>query len=297
MRKSIKLISLMVVSLVFMNGLTACGFLGAPKAETEEEILLGQSGRTMWESSLQYVKIVSVDIAGTVNNQPASISSDDLRTVLDALYVSESIMLNTQENPLFTLAERQILSAAISNGLNQAQPNEDVTFVSIGFHPTALAKERKSTTGRVFMSGGGQLNIVFKDIHKQFTDIDQYTGQKIDRRTNPLIPGSRNSASSLPDAKLILDKGQSLYLDPNTGKERSDWLVIDIATVIATMRSRANNAGDGTISPALLEDIARSKQETKNLRHDISGMKEIMFDMSDEIDRLNKQIEALKAAE
>jgi len=297
MRASIKLVSLIAVSLVFMNGLTACGFLGAPKAETEEQILLGQNGQTMWESSLQYVKIVSVDIAGIVNSHPATISSENLRIVLDSLYVSDVIMLNTQENPLFTTAERQILSAAMSSGLNQAQPNQDVNFVSIGYHKSALAKERKSTTGRAFMTGDGQLNIIFKDVHKQFTDLDQYTGQKIDRRVNPLVPGSRKRVAN-PQSSIILDKGLSFYVDPDSGKERDDWLVIDIPAVLSAAKERKNNAGgDGTLSPALLEDIARSKQETKNLRHDISGMKEIMFDMSDEIESLKKQIEVLETVE
>lgn len=94
--------------------------------------------------------------------------------------------------------------------------------------------------------------------------------------------------------RVALDSGQSFYLDPKTDKERADWLVIDIATVLAEAKKR--KTGDtSSVTPELLEDIARSKQEAGNLREDVGGIKEILFEMSDEIDRLKQQIEELKA--
>jgi hypothetical protein len=38
----------------------------------------------------------------------------------------------------------------------------------------------------------------------------------------------------------------------------------------------------------------RTKQETGNLNEDVNSMKEVLFEMSGEIDRLKKEIEALK---
>ena len=292
MWKLMKYSGMLAMSLVLVGGLAACGMFGPEKPETEDEILLGQSGRTMWESGIQYVKIVNRDVAGVVNQHPASLTKDDLKTVLSSLYVSDTVLFNKEESQLFAYSELQILATALSSGLNQAQPNEDVNFVSIGLHESTLAKERKSTTGRVFISDG-RLNIIFGLVRKQFTDLDQYTGQKIDRRIHTLDPGTRKSDSK-PALHISLDKGQTYYTDPKTGKERSDWLVIDIATVLATAKERdANSVGAGSVSPELLEDIANSKQEVKNLRHDVSSMKEIMFDMNDEIDRLKQEIEIL----
>jgi hypothetical protein len=140
---------------------------------------------------------------------------------------------------------------------------------------------------------GGRLNIIFGLIHELYREKDLATGQEIDRRINPLVPGKRKSDSNLA-TRVALDSGQSFYLDPETGKERSDWLVIDIATVLATAKER-KSGDDGTISPELLEDIVRNKQENGNLRQDVGNMKEILFDMSGEIDRLKKEIEELKA--
>jgi len=293
MRTIVKLSGIIAVSIALTGGLTGCGMLSRDKPATDADILMGQEGRTLWESSLQYVKIVNRDIAsGIANEHPASISSDELRSVLAALYVNERTGLTMSENPLFSSSELQILSTAIASGLSQAASNEDINFVSIGTHKGLIAKERKTNTGRVFMSGG-RLNIVFGLIHDLYREKDPATGQEIDRRINPLLPGKRTSDSNLA-TRVALDSGQSFYLDPETGKERSDWLVIDIATVLATAKERKTGE-DGTISPELLEDLARSKQETGNLSQDVGNMKEILFDMSGEIERLKKEIEDLKA--
>ncbi|HEC60143.1 hypothetical protein LCGC14_0959290 [marine sediment metagenome] len=292
MRTIVKLSGIIAVSIALTAGLAGCGILSRDKPETDAEILMGQNGQTLWESGLQYVKIVNRDLAGTANDHPAAISSDELRTVLGALYVNERTGFTTSENPLFSASELQILSAALSSGLNQAKQNEDVNFVTIGSFKGLIAQERKTNSGRVFMSGG-RLNIVFGLIHEIYRDKDLATGQDIDRRVNPLLPGSRKSEANLA-TRVSLDSGQSFYLDPKTGKERSDWLVIDIATVLAKVKER-KTGDDGTVSPELLQDVARSKQETGNLRQDVGNMKEILFDMSGEIDRLKQEIEALKA--
>lgn len=292
MRNIVKLSGILAMSIALTGGLTGCGMLSVDKAETDAEILMGQEGRTLWESGLQYVKIVNQDsMTGLANEHPAAISSDELRTVLGALYVNERTGFTTSETALFSASELQILSTAISSGLSQAAPNEDINFVSIGSFKGLIAQERKTNSGRVFMSGG-RLNIIFGLTHELYREKDLATGQEIDRRINPLLPGKRKSDSNL-STRVALDSGQSFYLDPETGKERSDWLVIDIATVLATAKERKTGE-DGTVSPELLEDVARSKQETGNLQQDVGNMKEILFEMSDEIDRLKQEIKDLK---
>jgi hypothetical protein len=293
MRQFVKLSGVIAMSLTLAGGLTACGgMFTADKAPTESDVLLGQEGRTLWESGLQYVKIVDRDVAGVANEHPAIISSDELKTVLSSIYVNERIGLKKVDNPLFSASELPILSAAIASGLSQADSSEDINFVSIGTHPSALAKERKTNTGRIFISGG-RLNIVFGKVHELYRDKDPLTNQEIDRRVNPLKPGTRKSESDDMSGRIVLDKGQSLFLDPETGKERKDWIVIDIATVLAAAKERKTGA-DGTLSPELLDDIVRTKQETGNLNEDVSSMKEVLFEMTGEIERLKQQIEELK---
>lgn len=294
MRQFVKFGGIIAVSLVLLTGMSGCGggLFTPDKPASEADILLGQDGHTLWESNLQYVKIVNRDMAGLANEHPAALTAEELRTVLSSLYVSKRVVLKQVEDPLFSIGELQILSTAISNGLGQAQPEEDINFVTIGAHRGAIAKERKTNSGRVFISGG-RLNIIFGLVHEEFREKDRATGQEIDRRLHPLLPGTR-LADSKPNIRVVLDKGQSYYLDPETGKERTDWLVIDIATVLATAKERKE--GDtGDVSPELLEDVARSKQATGNLRHDVSNIKEILFELSDEIERLKQQIEELKS--
>ncbi len=282
------------VSLLVAGGVTACGgnLFKADAPLTEDKIIQAQQGRTLWEAGLQYVKIVDVDVPGVINAHPALISSSDMRTVLGSLYVVEKKLFKKHENPLFSRSELQILSTAIANGLSQAAANEDVTFVSIGIHPGALAKERKTTTGRVFVSDDGRLNIIFNKIHEQYNDKDPYTGQEIDRRVKPLLPGTRKFDAK-PEVRIVQDKGIAYFTDPKTGKVRSDWIVIDLNTVLTTAKERQSGQS-GSVTPQLLEDIARNKQETRNLRHDVGTLKEVIFDLSEQIDQLKKELESLK---
>lgn len=290
MRQFVKYSGIIAVSLM----LASCGggILKADKPETDEEVLLGQEGRTLWETGLQYVKIVDQDVSTFPNEHPEVMSSEELRTVLGSLYAREESLFKDEDIPLFSRGELQILSTTISSGLSQAGPSEDIDFVSIGAFEGSFAKERKTNTGRVFMSGG-RLNIIFGLIQVEYTELDKHTNQPIDRRLHPLVPGTRKSESKLT-TNIALDSGQSFYIDPETGTERTDWIVIDIATVLRLAAERGS-ADDGSLSPELREDIARSKQETGNLRHDVSNIKEILFELSDDIEQLRKQIEELNA--
>jgi hypothetical protein len=290
MRRIVKFGSIAAVSLMVVGGLNGCG-LTRDAAPTDDEILLGQEGRTLWETGLQYVKIVDSDKAGIANEHPELITSEQLRTVLSSLYVSENSLFGDKQLPVFSPAELQVLSATIPNGFSQAGPEEDITFVGIGLHKGTITTERKTTTGRVFVSGG-RLNIIFGKIHEVYRDKDPITQQPIDRRLHPLLPGSRKTESN-SGIRVALDEGQAHYVDPETGEERSDWIIIDVATVLAIAKERGSGE-DGRVSPELLEDVARSKQETGNLREDVGNLKGILFDMSDEIDRLKKEIEDLK---
>jgi len=296
MRKIVKLSSALAISMILAGGLTACGGGGMftrDAAKTDAEIVLGQEGRTLWESGLQYAKIVDRDIAGVVNEHPSFITDDELRTVFSSLYITQkSLISGKKEVPLFSAAELSVLSTAIANGFSQAQPEEDINFVSIGTHKGTIAKERKTTSGRVFISGG-RLNIVFGIVQELFREKDLATGQEIDRRIHPLLPGTRKSEARMA-SRIALDSGQAYYQDPKTGKERADWIVIDVATVLAEAKNR--KSGDtSSVTPELLEDIAQNKQNSANLRQDVGGIKEILFEMSDEIERLKQKIEALTA--
>jgi len=270
-------------------GLSGCGTLKRDDPETQ----ISAEGKSVFEAGLQYVQIEQRDVAGVANDHPFSISSENMRTVLESLYVSETVLFKERQSPLFSPYELQILSNALSSGLARAESNEDVTFVMIGTHKSTLAKEQMTTSARVFYTGG-RLNLIFGKVREIYRDKDPVSGQPIDRRTNPLLPGTRRS-DSLPEVRVALDNGQSYYTDPETGKERTDWIVLDIPTVLATMAERQADTQDGFLSPELREDIARNKQETTNLREDMANIKEVLFEMSDKLDKLQKELDTMKS--
>ncbi len=297
MRQFVKYSGVLAISILLSAGLTGCGggMFTADKAKTEAEILQGQDGRTLWEAQahLQYVDIVDRDMAGPANGHPTIITADELRSVLGSLYVNELFGITRRDVPLFSPGELQTLGIALANGLRQADGNEDINFVINGKHRGLISSETKTNTGRVFIGADGRLNIIFGLIHEEFRTHEKSTGQPIDRRLHPLNPGKRKFDSK-PGVRVSIDKGQAYFIDPKTGKERTDWIVLDIATVLAAAKNR-KSGDDGTVSPELLEDVARSKQETGNLRDDVSSIKEILFEMSDEIESLKQQIKDMKA--
>ena len=295
MRRIIKLSVIFAVGVTLVGGLNGCsGFFKRDNQPTEDDILLGQEGATLWESNLQYVKIVAQDIkSAPANDQPMTMTSNDVRSVLGSVNVIDTKLFKKIEVPLFSAGELQILGTAISSGLSQAKANEDINFVSIGSHAGTLTKDLKTTTGRLFVKDG-QLNIIFGLIHEIYMEKDPITGQPIDRRLNPLLPGKR-SFDAQPAINVALMPGQAYYQDPKTGKERTDWLIIDIATALTAAKNKQADTALGNVTPELLEDIARNKQNTVNVRSDINNIKEVIFELRDDIDELAKKIEALQA--
>lgn len=292
MRGIVKYSTAMVLSVALSVGLTGCGnpFSSTKKSD---EIEVSATGDVLFETGLQYVKLVERDVPGIANEHPAAITQDQMRTVLESVYVQEKSMFKEKQVPMFSAGEVQILSSTLASGLARAEQNQDLTFVMLGVHQAVISKERMTTSGRVFMSGG-RLNIIFGKAHEEFREKDPITGQEIDRRLKPLLPGTRKKEAELT-VPMVLDQGQSFYLDPETGKERKDWLVIDIATVLSVAAERAGDATSGQLTPELMDDIARNKQETNNLRDDMANIKEVLFEMSDKLDRVTKELEELKS--
>jgi hypothetical protein len=288
MRGIFKYSAALAVAVALSLGLSGCG---GPSAKKDVEISV--KGKKVFEAGLQYVQIVDRDLAGPGNDHPFSISSENMREVLESIYVTQKVLLVDRQSPLFSAYELQVLSTALPNAFERAESDEDVTFVLNGAHRGTLTTETQTNSARMFMSGG-RLNIIFGLIREEYRDKDPITGQPIDRRVDPLRPGSRKTDSE-PNVRVALDNGQSYYIDPKTGEERKDWIVIDIPTVLATAAQREAEAGDGFLSAEQKEAIARNTQETNNLRDDMANIKEVLFEMSDKLDKMQKELEGMKA--
>lgn len=289
MRGLVKYSGIVALSMTMMLGLSACG--GSSNKAEVPEVIVTDDAKILYETGLQYVKVIKRDVPGVANQHPVQIAEDDMRTVLSSLYVTDRVLFRDRQTPLFAPGELQILSSGLSRGLAIAEPGEDLTYVTIDMHPGAISRESKTNTGRVFIDSQGRLNIIFGLVQELYRERDPITRQEIDRRVNPLLPGTRKFDSD-PALQVALDNGQSYYTDPETGEERSDWLVIDIPTVLATARERAGEATEGSLTPELREDIARNKRDNQILRDDMANIKEILFEMSAEIEALREELKA-----
>ena len=292
MRGLVKYSGIVALSMTMMLGLSACG--GSSNKTEVPEVIVTDDAKILYETGLQYVKVIPRDVPGVANQHPFQIAEDDMRTVLSSLYVSDRVFFQDRQIPLFAPGELQILSSGLSRGLAIAEPGEDLTYVTIDMHPGAISRESKTNSGRVFIDSQGRLNIIFGLVQELYRERDPITRQEIDRRVNPLLPGTRKFDSE-PALQVALDNGQSYYVDPETGEERTDWLVIDIPTVLATARERAGESAEGTLSPELREDLARNKRDSQILRDEMANIKEILFEMSAEMEALREELKAKDA--
>jgi hypothetical protein len=200
-------------------GTAGCSLFKSSAAKAGED-------RTLWHSREQRVQIVKQDSVkggvATQNDHPIVLDSGQIRNGLASLYVR--LTENDKSVSVFTGPELDVLSGKLSEGLAQAGPNEDVTFVVIGQRKAVygLAKQRKVTSGRVFYREG-KLNIIFG---KMIDDIREHA----DERYSPLTPGSRTQPVS---HKWILEEQPEARYYASGGILRGDWLVLDLATMAA----------------------------------------------------------------
>lgn len=288
-----KLSRAIITGVVVTAGLSACSSLNVFSDTASTDVVSSQSEQasaTVWQSGHQYVKLVNKGRGSAQNDHPIKLSSAEVKGLLESVYLSGGFIIKSQEQAVFSAGELQILSATLSKVLAEARVDEDITFASIGLHSGAFGKEKKSTSGRVFVKDG-QLHIIFGLLH------DENTGPLIEEgetssQTAHLVAGIRLAEEDL-NSSLALQSGQTFHRDPKTGDKREDWLVIDIDTLLASQAGNSSTRGQ-QVSSALLKDVAQSKKEADNIRDDISKMKEVLFELTDDVQQLKQEIEALK---
>ncbi len=275
---------IITVSILLTASLSACS-LDLFDREPQSEATPLVSSQKVWQSGQQYVEIVSAEAMSASNQHPVVITEQVLKTVLSSLYVKERFILRSYRNPVYSVEEQQILSTALANALEQARRDEDVKFMMLAMHPDAFDNKQKANSGRVFIDDAGRLNIIFAALHEDYSEADS--------ATSDLSTATRRQGKDL-NADIDLGIGQSFYVDPTTGEQRQDWVMIDIPSVLAKEQD-SSITSTRYVSPELLQDVAQGKQEAGNLRQEVSSMKEVLFELTDEVERLRKEINELKA--
>lgn len=153
----------------------------------------------IWQHQHQFVRIESQDrdsILVPANDHPANFSANLIRKMLDSL----EVQFEGEAKPvaMFSPAELEILGAAVSRGLAQAGPREDVTFAIAGVHPQSGS--RVISTGRLFVEKD-RLNLIIGALHEPYPESAAPSG--------PLFaPGSRK------------------YTAPDQGKTTAGWAIM-----------------------------------------------------------------------
>lgn len=249
-RNTSKLLMASMVSVLFAA--TGCSLFGSSDKSTETGSV--STDRTLWHSRQQYVRIERQDNKSTgPNEHPIMLSPDQIRNALSQLLVK--LTSKDKPIPVFTGSELDLLSQQISQGLAQAGPDQDVTFAVIGDRRAlyGLAKQRKLTTGRVFYRTG-KLNVIFG---RMLEDIGYYD----DDRLNPLTPGSRARAVN---HVWTIEEEPDMHFYAGGEMLRSDWLVIDLASMAANEALGVQPTRTGSVSaeaPATAPERIRTTQE------------------------------------
>jgi hypothetical protein len=227
----------------------------------------GEKGAEIWKFGDQFVRLEPQGGPTPLipNSQPANLAPDKLRQILGALEVK--FPDRKEPVPVFSDPELKVLGTAVSTGLAEAGPDQDVDFAVIGMHPGSITLERRLVTGRFFVRDG-KLNLIFGN-------MQTWVDENEDRRLNPFVPGSRQ-ATAPPPWRVQTMAGVENYSQGDT--TRLDWLVLD------PERKQWPAAGTGTKNPkevsAALKAAEEARTETealkvqqKKLQEEVSGIR------------------------
>lgn len=277
----------MFLTILAAVSLTGCGtaLFGGGNDKTQTDI---------WKHRDQFVRIEAQDrTAGTVppNEHPARIDAAELRTMLGSIEVrfqpkGRSILGNLADRiqgdekpaPMFTNQELEILGDAISAGLAQAGPRQDVTFAIVGVHRGLIgfSHDRAFITGRVFVQGG-KLNLIIGSLHEGYEE-------NLDRRMFPFEVGSRQykAPSSREKAPRAWQPVPVAGLQTPTvdGRVRHDWLILDLNPetwkAAIAVRKEAGEAAKAAFQEAsqVREESAQLSAEQERLRSELEAVKQ-----------------------
>ena len=236
----------------------------ATGCSTIKAITTGKDDKEFFRSREQYVRIIKQDetkgVKPSPNDHPVLLESSQLRTALSSL---EFVLpKKDKSSPVFEKPELDVLEKYLGIALEQAGPDEDVSFAVVGNYLAVygLAKEQMSTSARVFYKDG-KLNIIFGDIHAKYY-------ANVDRRVYPMAPGSR-FLSKNHEWKLLSYPYQEFYMGPDG--QRRDWLVIDLAAMTA-------RAAMGEKEAATMPPHAKTVEERLKVLEELRAKKMITED-------------------
>ncbi len=246
--------------------------------------------RYIWKLQEQHVALSpSTDdkTPGMAKNQhPVVLDVGEVRDALSALelWVEGGFFRNEEAVPVLSTGQVSTMVRYVVEALAQAEPDEDAVFNIRGYGNVALdiVKERYWTAGRIFYAED-KLNVIIGSYQvKKDRGIRQAEGAAgilnnyADLRFDH---GDRDNAAKMP-GRIVTTPG--VTLNAERGRERPDWVRIDIPAAVAAYR-------DSLIPEEEKKREAKIKREASRLTLERRQMRE-------EMARLRKELNNIKSA-
>ena len=228
-------------------------------------------GNDIWSRGSDYfIRLESQDTLRNQtpprNNHPHTLSKESIRQALSLLYYAPAS--DDEATPLFAEQTLDLLSVALHNGLREASPTQDVTFLVETWHELFLGlSEALVVGGRAFFVGDSLQLIVGTLRSPNRRSLSEAEGQVVnkDTRLHPYFIGYRD--------KRIRHKGV-LSAEANSGvytasSNRRDWLVFTPAALGRGKVAEKSSAKMPAIDDMELKPSVRKRLEAlKKLRDD-----------------------------
>lgn len=215
-----------LAAVLVLAGCSGIPFIGDDGEEQEPEDV------ELWSFFDQTVRLVPRE-SGAPNDHPVRLSPEEIRIMLGEL----RYRLDEDEEaaPVFTDDNLQTLGQALSEGLAQARPDQDVALAIAGYSRAGgWLPVKRVNVARAFYRDG-ELNLIFNQV------LDYYRGTGSSSDTSHWEFGSREEPAEL-EGGFIQQPGF------NVSASRGDWVTID---------TRYAEAGD---IPAPVESAAESEE-------------------------------------
>jgi len=217
------------------------------------------------------------------NNHPVELDEKQIATALKALEFTEKKMfLSETIKSVFTISQLNLLGKQLANGLKNAKPDQDITFVLVGTNPKLiLLKQKYFITGRAFYKDGklnmilGEYNLVRNNALEQLVDPGGQTGVSYDFNF-----GKRSKQSNKFKGTVITVPG---FENMKTAKKfRHDWFMLDVElaakTYLAKIEALRNPTSRG--ERQIQVEAAKLARERREMRAEMARMRKEMKEIN-----------------
>ncbi len=243
--------------------------------------------RNVWKLQEQHVALAPQSddkTAGIPRNQhPVVLDIGELRDALRSLelWMEGGFFRNEEAVPVLSAGQISAMVRYVVEGLAQAEPNEDIVFNIRGYGNIALdvIREKYWTAGRIFYADD-RLNLIIgtyrikkdrgiRQAEGAYGILNNYSDLRFEH-------GDRDDVAKMP-GRIVTTAG--VALNSERGRERPDWVQIDIAAAAGAYR-------DSLVPDEEKKRTAKVKQEAAKLTVERRQMREEMARLRKELDKI-----------